>query len=37
MNYFNIDAVVPVPIHMRIGWGENTYSEMWGYFEIIVD
>ena len=34
MNYFNVDAVDPVPIYVRTGWGENTYSEMWEYFEI---
>ena len=34
MNYFNVDAVVPVPIYMRTGWVENTYSEMWEYLEI---
>lgn len=34
MNYFNIIAIMLVSIGMGTGWGENTYSDVWEYFEI---
>ena len=34
MNYFNVTAIMLASIGMRIGWGGNTYSDVWEYFEI---
>ena len=37
MNYFNVTAIMLASIGMRIGWGGNTYSDVWEYFEIKMD
>ena len=34
MNYFNMVAIMFASIHMRASRGENTYSDVWEYFEI---